>query len=159
MKLGFTGTQEGMTQAQRWVVEGFIDSTLWSEMHNGDCVGADLEAACVAWRRKIGGPLPIVLHPPLNPQKRANIDLQKPNACSRICSPRDYLDRNRDIVDESEVLLATPKSTVEEIRSGTWYTIRYARKLRRPICIVFPDGSLCHEAWEKFLLLTQKVSS
>lgn len=41
----------------------------------------------------------------------------------------DYLDRNREMVDGADVLIAFPKTAEEETRSGTWATIRYARKV------------------------------
>jgi hypothetical protein len=51
------------------------------------------------------------------------------------------LDRNKMMVDDCEALIATPRLMVEELRSGTWSTIRYARKCRKPVHIVWPDGS------------------
>ena len=56
------------------------------------------------------------------------------------------LDRNRDIVDACDVLIATPKDFVEELRSGTWATVRYARKQRKPLVIVWPNGETTTEA-------------
>ena len=53
---------------------------------------------------------------------------------------KDYLVRNHDIVDVCDVLVATPGQKEEQIRSGTWATIRYARKIRKQIIIVYPDG-------------------
>jgi len=54
----------------------------------------------------------------------------------------DYLARNHFIVAYSEELVAAPKSNKEELRSGTWATIRYARKRKRMVTIIYPDGSL-----------------
>jgi hypothetical protein len=51
-----------------------------------------------------------------------------------VLTPRPYLVRNRHIVDASSVLIATPKGD-EELRSGTWSTVRYARKIRRDFTI------------------------
>ena len=47
-----------------------------------------------------------------------------------------------EIVDESDFLIGTPKGFCEELRSGTWSTIRYARKKGMEITIVYPDGSV-----------------
>ena len=41
-------------------------------------------------------------------------------------APLPYLTRNKQIVDASEVLVACPQSAKEEMRSGTWSTVRYA---------------------------------
>jgi hypothetical protein len=53
--------------------------------------------------------------------------------------------RNHDIVDETELLIACPGELAEAVRSGTWATVRYARKLGRPIVIFWPDGSVTGE--------------
>jgi predicted Rossmann fold nucleotide-binding protein DprA/Smf involved in DNA uptake len=58
---------------------------------------------------------------------------------------RPYLDRNRDIVAASDVLIACPKGP-EQRRSGTWSTVRYARQARLPILIVWPDGEVSDDA-------------
>lgn len=56
----------------------------------------------------------------------------------------DPIERNHDIVDEGEFLIAMP-SEPEYTRSGTWATVRYARKLHRTIAIIWPDGRV---EWE-----------
>jgi hypothetical protein len=45
-----------------------------------------------------------------------------------------------DIVVESELLIATPKEVKEQLRSGTWATVRRARKVGIPIILITPDG-------------------
>lgn len=61
-----------------------------------------------------------------------------------VLEPKPYLVRNKDIVNASEGMLAAPRGP-EELRSGTWSTIRYARKCRKKVLIMWPDGS---ETWE-----------
>ncbi len=102
-------------------------------LHHGDCIIADNVAHRIAkalsWR--------VEIHPPDNPTKRAfckHADLIHPE--------KPYLERNRDIVDASEALIATPAENAELARSGTWSTVRYARKKAIPVYIVFPDGSV-----------------
>ena len=54
---------------------------------------------------------------------------------------KDYLLRDWDIAEACTELLAAPATFAEVSRgSGTWATVRYARKLHRPVTIVFPDG-------------------
>lgn len=48
---------------------------------------------------------------------------------------------NRDIVAETDELIATPKGFQEERRSGTWATVRYALKARKPVTVIWPDGA------------------
>ncbi len=57
-----------------------------------------------------------------------------------IAEPEKPLDRNKKLVDDGEILVATPAELNEERRSGTWSTIRYARKTDKPIIIIFPNG-------------------
>lgn len=46
------------------------------------------------------------------------------------------------MIDEIELLVACPSTAREILRSGTWATIRYARKARILIVRVNPDGSM-----------------
>lgn len=48
--------------------------------------------------------------------------------------------RNHDIVDSTELLIACPKEQVEVLRSGTWATIRYARKKEITVWLIDPEG-------------------
>lgn len=133
MIVGFTGTQHGMTAEQSKYVWAFFRSLGGgtNQFHHGDCVGADAEAHDLAYRES----LYIVIHPPIVKAKRAF------KIAHLMLPAKDYIDRNHDIVDACEVLIATPKMRVEELRSGTWATIRYARKKHKKMFIVYPDGS------------------
>lgn len=140
MKLGFTGTQRGMTQAQLVACAKVLDEFQPTEARHGDCIGADDRFDLLCHIRKIQ----TVIHPPLNPSKRAWC-FRRVNTGTRAMReemPLDYIERNHAIVDASDMLLATPGETVEQLRSGTWATIRYARKRGgRVVIIVWPDGT------------------
>lgn len=43
------------------------------------------------------------------------------------------------------MLIAFPPSKEEITRSGTWSTIRYARKCHKSLIIVYPDGQTITE--------------
>jgi hypothetical protein len=109
-----------------------------SEFHHGDCKGADEEAhAMVSSIRHNRNLYPqIVIHPPTNNKYRAFLkgEVDMPWA--------DYIDRNHQIVDSVDMLVACPKSEEEELRSGTWATIRYAKRKCILIVIVYPSGRL-----------------
>lgn len=134
--VGFTGTQTGLTTEQR---AKLYDELLRlrndhiisaSFLHHGDCVGADVQAHTIADRLDFH----IVLHPPTSNAKRAF------SVCDEIRKPWPYLRRNRDIVAESDLVIACPKTSTEELRSGTWMTIREARRKHKPLVIIYPDG-------------------
>jgi hypothetical protein len=122
-EIGFTGTQEGMSEKQRSSLRQVLASFFADGarvFRHGDCVGADAQAHAKA---KAAG-FRVVIHPPSDDSKRAFCQ------GDAVLTPRPYLVRNRHIVDASSVLIATPKGD-DELRSGTWSTIRYARKVRR----------------------------
>lgn len=138
IRVGFTGTQRGCTQRQRDELNDWFGSfTLIDEfeLHHGDCIGADAEAHEIArgWGARVAG------HPPTDPKKRAFCRFDEER------EPKPYLDRNHDIVDETEWMVAAPGEMEEQLRSGTWATIRYARKRGRRLIIVHPDGSSAEE--------------
>ena len=130
-KVGFTGTQKGLTSIQLFRISELIEGA--SELHHGDCIGADDEVDKIATMLRIAK----TIHPPLENKKRA--------FCTRgyflILRAKGYLERNRDIVDATEYLIAAP-SGAEQTRSGTWSTVRYAKKMRKRICVVMPDGKV-----------------
>lgn len=131
--IGFTGTRNGMTIRQREMF-GLLLKLYGAEdmFHHGDCVGADREAHSLALTRLIK----IHIHPPEDPKARANCE-----GYTEIAEPKPYLDRNHDIVDACDVLFAMPSSREEEQRSGTWATIRYARKQEKALIVIWPDGA------------------
>lgn len=130
MKLGFTGTQSGMNVMQ---MERFLVAVpMLTEFHHGDCIGADAQAANLVQQHFPN--VTIIGHPPINPCKRAFFE-------SDISwEPKDYLVRNHEIVDEADLMIATPYEENEQRRSGTWATVRYARKIGKPIWIILPTG-------------------
>ena len=132
MKLGMTGTREGASQQ---AIDSFCRYLLTmniNEAHHGDCVGADQQFHQLVTQRGIK----TIVHPPIKGIYRAHCQ------GTEIRERKDYLDRNRDIVDESDTLVAFPKSNVEEARSGTWHTVRYARQQSKPVMLFFPDGTV-----------------
>lgn len=142
MIVGFTGTQDGMTKAQHQTCAEvlrtlFAKANGLDQFHHGDCVGADEEAHNIlkshAW-------LQIHIHPPEIKTKRAFCT----SHCVYIYKTKPYLDRNHDIVDASPVMVAAPNGP-EKTRSGTWATVRYARKRKRYIVLVWPSGETTEE--------------
>jgi len=133
MKIGFTGTRQGMSIRQFGVLRTEFAKRA-TEFHHGDCIGSDAQAHEVMRQHSYAK---IVLHPPASTSLRAHC----PGAHeSRMPTP--YLSRNRAIVDETEMLIATPAEFTEQQRSGTWSTIRYARSVGKKMVIIFPDGTV-----------------
>ena len=139
MKIGFTGTRGGMTTEQHRSFIAWIRDAAATEFHHGCCIGSDADAAEVASSRDLGFARPrIVAHPPINNSK---VSATEQMFADETRPPLDYLTRNRNIVDACDVLLACPKGP-EERRSGTWSTIRYARKCGKRVVIFWPNGEV-----------------
>jgi hypothetical protein len=134
MIVGFTGTRNGMSKSQKKVFKETViflmRKELVTEFHHGDCMGSDDTADTII--KDHFPTIKVVVHPPKESKFRA--------FClgSLIKPPKEYLDRNKDIVNESDILIAAPKEQEEVMRSGTWSTIRYAKKQSKPVIILLP---------------------
>lgn len=139
--IGFTGTRNGMTSEQKEGVERLLtsycckygDSNLVG-LH-GDCVGADadFDALC----RRGGYAFPVECRPCTFENMRAR------TAAKVIAPPMPPMERNRWIVRDSNVILACPPNDTEiKSGSGTWATIRFAKKEGKAVHIFFPNGSI-----------------
>lgn len=136
MEIGFTGTQIGLKFEQTKSLSTVLNKLKSKgniKCHHGDCIGADAEfhSFCKALH------FYIIIHPPIDSKKR-----QFCTGYDEIRKEKEYLDRNKDIVDESDVLIATPGEEHEVWRSGTWSTIRYAKKKKKKIIIIYPNGKV-----------------
>lgn len=138
MEIGFTGTQQGMTEDQKIAVASLLDVLCedGGHVHHGDCIGADAQFHELARSRG----LRIELHPPIKADKRAfcaGADIKWPKY--------DYLKRNQHIVNSVKALIATPSQETEVKRSGTWFTVRRARQARIKIYLILPNGHIKEE--------------
>jgi hypothetical protein len=133
MKLAFTGSQRGMTARQFEAFMEFMKDPRWTEFGNGLCIGADAEAVRhVAFGRP---DIKITGFPSNVPHKLA---WGVTRLCYRVHPPKPPLDRNVDIAEWCDEMVATPKEEEEVIRSGTWTTIRRARERNKPVHILEP---------------------
>ena len=130
----FTGTRLGLTDEQVAGLHMSLTNLPISELHHGDCIGADETAHNMAV--KLG--IPVVLHPPKSSKYRAFC------ASEKFLPPEDYIVRNHAIVNAAVRLVACPAQDYEVRRSGTWATIRYAKKQKKSIWIVWPNGNITY---------------
>lgn len=125
MKVGFTGTRHGATPAQLDMLCRLLKELGATELHHGDCVGADAEAHQIA--KTLG--LDVIIHP--GPEDNAALRAFCQGA-TLTHEPKKHLERNRCIVECTDTLIGCPEEDAEQQYGGTWYTIRYARNLLRP---------------------------
>ena len=134
MKLGFTGSRKiSYNQCSRLykLIKGMnIDVAI-----HGGCKGFD---SCFHEVVKELCNAKIFVHP--GNQEQHDIFVKK-NDCE-VLPVKPYLERNKDIVNLSDEIIACPGTLKEILRSGTWATIRYAQKIGKKITIIFPDGSI-----------------
>lgn len=137
MILGFTGTQQGMTLKQKERLSNIFRNGKFTGFRHGGCIGADEQAHYLA----IAHEVPVWVHPGVD--RKGNVS-RRGKFEDAICVnvEKFYLDRNKDIVNESDIMVATPHGFEEELRSGTWATIRYARSVDRRGIIIWPDGEV-----------------
>ena len=135
LKIGFTGTQAGMSLPQKNTFTTLILELMPDLYGHGDCIGADEDSHYIV-RATIEDVI-MVGFPPIKSEKRAFCRFDILNA------PRDYIPRNHDIVDWSDIMIATPYRP-ETLRSGTWATIRYARKRQKNLYIITRKGKILH---------------
>jgi len=138
ISIGFTGTRNGMSDVQLDEISKYLAPLLDThdslELHHGDCVGADMDMHDMFLEMCINTDtnFKIHIHPPVKNGQRAFCDAEEVDVDWLVTyEPKPYLERDYDIVDACDILLATPKSLKEERRSGTWATIRYARKTNK----------------------------
>jgi hypothetical protein len=130
MTIGFTGTHIAITDKQKERLIRLFAEYKPTEVHHGGCICADEYCHKIA---KFMKDCKIIVHPPIN--KKAVFDYSD---AAMIMPEMDYIDRNHVIVSVCDLLIAMPNTEQEVVRSGTWATIRYARKLKKVIVILEP---------------------
>lgn len=130
MRIGFTGTRRGMTTQQREALRTILSAEEPGVFIHGDCIGADAQAHAIA--KELGWSIEIF---------PCNIETARAHCEGDVVhEPRPPLDRDWDIVNSCEVLLGAPNEPIEVQRSGTWATVRRARRVDRPRALLWPAG-------------------
>lgn len=106
ISVGFTGSRKGMTKKQRSrlrkILSNYVEEYTVTFRH-GDCIGADEQAHKIA--KNLG--CRIVIHPPIDDKQRA---YKKGN---KTLKPKKYLERNKDIVNNSDKIIACPEDELQ----------------------------------------------
>ena len=135
--VGFTGARAGMTGGQRAAFRQALTDLSPTHFVHGDCEGADADAHKLMQALQ---PAVSIRIRPAKSSRRAGSQ-----GADEVCDARPPLARNRDIVHDADVLVACSPSPHEVTRSGTWATVRYARKKRTPVVLLWPDGHVTTE--------------
>lgn len=131
--IGITGTRTILTLFQTNWLDSWLTANTAKVLHHGDCTGAD-DVASVKFH-KYG--TYIIAHP-----GDVKKEYQAHSIVNDLSLPvTDTHRRNFAIVKLSDLLLAFPQGKEEDFpRSGTWQTVRIAKRLYRPHIIIYPEG-------------------
>jgi len=113
----------------------FENKSLRMRGRHGLCIGADLQFHGIV--RTLGWY--VIGHPPIDVVHMAQCE------CDELLAPEKHMRRNKAIVMASDWMYGAPYEMQEQERGGTWATIRMARKAKKPLTIVYPDGSFRSE--------------
>lgn len=139
MRIGITGTRYKPAFVQLEGLYNFLTQYYepGSVIHQGCCTGFD--ESSVAIGSTIG--YKIIGHPPKNQIFLTNKHIL--DMCHEMRTPKEYLARNQDIVDDCTLLIAAPaKKEDDNPQSGTWQTVRYAKSIKRSLIILYNDGKV-----------------
>lgn len=137
-RIGFTGSRKGLTADHQEAVRRQLTELIEEhrddelEAHHGDAIGADAQfhAACQQLE------IPVVIHPSKDHKDRAYCPGAKVTH-----PPVEFANQSAAIVNLCQILIAAPDGFKERWRgSGTWMTIRAARKAEKTIVLCYPDG-------------------
>jgi hypothetical protein len=132
MIVAFTGTRHGMTPAQQAAFRTLMGRLRPGTFRHGLCKGADEEASLLM---AYFDPRPTIIgHPAMSTLWESGQAI-----CDWRELPKDYLVRNREMVDQSGCLVAAPQEDERQRRGGTWYTIGYAEG-KKPVYVIRPGG-------------------
>ena len=117
IRIGFTGNRYGLNQEQKEKILMILDKYDDIIVSHGDCVGSDTDFHNICINYKETYPtkkIIITIFPPSNSTLRAF------NKGDLLMKKKPYLQRNLDIIKNSNILIACPiNKNKEELRSGT----------------------------------------
>ena len=131
--IAFTGNCFGLSDDQKKEIIKIFDTCPNITVFHGDCVGADTDFhnLCLEYRTKQNKQIQIHIYLPDNDKLRGF------NKGDIYMNPQPYLTRNKNMVKKCDILIGCPiDKNKEQLRSGTWATIRYANKIKKQIYLL-----------------------
>lgn len=144
IRLGFTGSRRGLTDKQRIVLDELVAKICPDEASHGDCIGADAEFHEAV--RELVKPCKITVWPSTYEDMRA--------FCKGdvVHDPMPARDRDQLIVKFSTHFIGCPPTEEEIAQSGSWMTLRMARKVKtmvHQLHLIRPSGRLTTGDWRE----------
>jgi len=139
IQIGFTGTRKGCNDLQLQAIKlllvalGPLDITA----HHGGCIGADLQFHHALLNAGVGT---INVYPSSSKEYAAKLP-EAPGGIGVVLHPeKPPLERNRDIILASDLIVAAPFELDEQQRGGTWSTWRLANAKGKSTILVPPNA-------------------
>lgn len=143
MRIGFTGTRTGSTEASKAEFARWIGGYKPTEFRHGACKGWDAEAVTLV--HELFPTCRIIAYPGFGwkdkGSDRPDRDPLAIEFSDEVLPERFHFSRNRAIVDDSDLLIGLPPTFEPQKNGGTWYTIHYAIKRGVRTRIIDPMGS------------------
>jgi hypothetical protein len=138
MNLGITATQTPGPDAERLIREHLAQyDPAFTVVIQGCCIGVDTIVAMIA--RDMGFEVGGIV--PANTYKVDQRALQACHWLHHMNPGTSFMQRNDEIILRADKLAAFPKTATEQLRSGTWATIRRGWKKRIPVYIISVGGN------------------
>ena len=139
MQVGITGARAGITVHAGNTFENIMVKmhTVIKHVHHGDCKGADEDAH--RFFETNYRDIKIVIHPPPKNLKKELRAFCKAHETKKALPT--FKQRNEEIVECTNLLIAFAPTKEVDRNSGTWECILHALKLKKPTIIIFKDGS------------------
>lgn len=142
LNLLVTGSETGGTAAQQHALRVLIRGLKPQKLIQGCCVGIDtlaclitIQERCASWGSQIEGwPANDV-----SPAKRSDWAI---GVCTQVCEWLPALDRDDRMAERADLVAAVPDTDDEALRSGTWATVRRARRRGKLTFVIRQDGTV-----------------
>jgi hypothetical protein len=146
MNLGFIGSKDGMTQAQREWVAWFLahNCEIIKEAHHCDSNPVDDQFDNLV-REYAMGFCVIFAHPANVEAYRAYVDYKtpkrgKPALKTTMLKERPFILRECDILEACDTLIFAPRTRDETRYSPLWYAHKRALDMGRMTYLIMPNG-------------------
>lgn len=131
--LAISGPTELTAERQRFVAINFGERLKnVTTIVSGAAYGVDTVGAVEAWVRDIQ----LILTVPAGCWHNTGLYKHEDALVKTVMVQGGYMKRNDATAEQADALIAYPPSSQEELRSGTWATVRRFRKLGKPVTIV-----------------------
>lgn len=150
VSLGITGSRVPLADAQKHslgiMITAIMRITGLKAIHHGCATGTDETSHGIALT--IPG-ADIYGHPGYgNNKSQPHLMDLRPEEFTLLYPAKPYRERNKDIVTYSRLILACPlypENDTRSARSGTWQTVRLARRTQKPVILIIPNGGIMHD--------------